>query len=67
MPVPHPPTQRIPSPPAATANRQFNLAFASVGLSGLSVAERKKAIARVARLLLLAAGLSSREEPDDEH
>lgn len=67
MPVPRPPTQRMPPAPAATTNRQFNLAFASVGLSGLSAAERKKAIARLARLLLLAAGLDSKGEPDHEH
>lgn len=66
MTVPHPPTPRIPSPPTATATRQFHLAFASLGLSGLSAAERRKAIARLAHLLLLSADPSNGEEPDHE-
>jgi hypothetical protein len=61
--TPNMPTQRIspiPIPP-----RQFSIAFGSTGLLGLSVAERRKAITHLARLLLLAAGAADEEHGDE--
>ena len=44
---------------------QLNIGFESIGLLGLTSAERMKAISQLARLLMLAAGVAA-EERDHE-
>lgn len=55
-----PPKTAIRVPPAQP--RQICLTFESTGLLGLSTPERKKALAHLAHLLLLAAGVADKEE-----
>jgi hypothetical protein len=50
-------------PPAQP--RQISMAFESTRLLGLTSAERAKAVARLAYLLMLAAGLASTESDDE--
>ena len=45
--------------------RQFGMAFETMRLPGLTSAERKKAVIRLAQVLMLAAGVAT-EEGDDE-
>jgi hypothetical protein len=45
---------------------QISLAFESMGLRGLTSAERTKAIIRLSQLLMQAAGVAGKES-DDEH
>ena len=40
---------------------QMSIGFESIGLLGLTSAERMKAISQLARLLMLAAGLAAKE------
>ncbi|MGH8110831.1 MAG: hypothetical protein ACREPL_02665 [Rhodanobacteraceae bacterium] len=63
MTVPRKTPQRTPLPP--TSRRQFNIAFGSTGLLGLTAAERRKAITRLAHLLTLAAGVVSGAHNDE--
>ena len=51
-------------PPAAPC--QLTMPFESGRLRGMSVAERSTVLARMARLLLEAAGLATEERSDDE-
>ena len=51
-------------PPAAPC--QLTMPFDSGRLRGMSVAERSTVLARMARLLLEAAGLATEERSDDE-
>ena len=46
-------------------SRQISIAFETLRLQGLTSAERKKAVIRLAQVLMLAAGLAA-EERDDE-
>ena len=46
--------------------RQLSMALDSIRLKGISAAERSAAIARLARLLMEAAGLEIKEIGDDE-
>ena len=52
--------------PRAASFRQFGMMFESTGLLGLTSVERMKVVNQLARLLMLAAGVSA-EERDDEH
>jgi hypothetical protein len=40
---------------------QMSIGFESIGLLGLTSAERMKAISQLARLLMLAAGIAAKE------
>jgi hypothetical protein len=44
---------------------QISIAFETIGVLGLTSAERMKAVIQLSRLLMLAAGVAA-EEPDDE-
>ena len=56
-------TLRVTSHPAPL---QLRMALESHVLKQLSVAERARAVARLANLLLLAAGLAMKERSDDD-
>jgi hypothetical protein len=59
--------RRLPTParpPAAP--RQLSMLFDSGRLRGMSLAERGTVLARMARLLLEAAGVATEEQSDDE-
>lgn len=45
--------------------RQLTMALDTVEMSGLSITERNAVIARLARLLMEAAGVEIEEEADD--
>ena len=47
------------------APRQLSMALDSMELRGIGVAERSAVIARLARLLMEAAGVESKESGDD--
>jgi hypothetical protein len=51
----------LPPPPL----RQISMAFETIRLHGLTSAERKKVVIRLAQVLTLAAGVAI-EERDDE-
>jgi hypothetical protein len=51
------------SPPAPA--QQMSIAFESIRLLGLSASERIKAVGHLAHLLMLAAGVASRESNDE--
>ena len=53
-----------PAPPATTP-RQLSMALDSVKLRGMSTAERGRAVAQLANLLLEAAGIAAGERADD--
>ena len=55
-----------PSPARSPAPRQLSMPFESARLWGMSPAERRTALARLASLLLAAAGASAEERDDDE-
>jgi len=60
---------RIRLTPRATSHQtplQLRMALESHVLKQLSVAERSRAIARLANLLLLAAGVAVKERSDDD-
>jgi hypothetical protein len=44
---------------------QISFAFESMGLRGLTNSERTKAITRLSQLLMLAAGVASKENDDE--
>jgi hypothetical protein len=44
---------------------QISLAFESMGLRGLTSAERTKAIIRLSQLLIQAAGVAGKESDDE--
>ena len=52
----------LPPPPS----RQISMAFETIRLHGLTSAEQKKAVIRLARVLMLAAGVAATEEHADE-
>jgi hypothetical protein len=57
----------LPTPaPPPTAPRQLSIPFASGRLQGMSPSERRTALARLASLLLEAAGVAAEERDDDE-
>jgi hypothetical protein len=60
-------TLPTPAPPArSSAPRQLSIPFESARLRGMSPAERRTALARLASLLLAAGGLAAEERDDDE-
>jgi hypothetical protein len=59
--------RNLPAPvPPATAPRQLSMALDSVRLRGMSHPERRALLARLAGLLLEAAGIALQEHDDDE-
>ena len=59
--------RNLPAPaPPATAQRQLSMALALVRLRGMSHSEHRAVLARVAGLLLEAAGIAVQEHDDDE-
>ncbi len=46
-------------------SRQISMAFETVRLQGLTSAERKKAVIRLAQVLMLAAGVAAEEHADE--
>lgn len=56
------PTPALPS----AAPRQLSIPFDSGRLRGMSPSERSTVLARLASLLLEAAGVAARESDDDE-
>ena len=56
----------IPTPKALTTPRQFDLALDDVRLSGMTSAQRQAALRSLARLLLEAGGVATREAGDDD-
>ena len=50
----------------SAAPRQLSIAFDSARLRGMSPAERRVAIARLASLLLEAANIAAEERQDDQ-
>jgi hypothetical protein len=60
--------QKRPAPAqSSTVPRQLSMALDSVRLRGMSPSERITVLARLASLLLEAAGVAARESDDDEH
>jgi hypothetical protein len=58
--------QTLPTVPPQAAPRQLSIPFDSTKLRGISAAERRIALARLARLMLEAGGVVAREPDDDE-
>lgn len=57
----------VPTTPApSVALRQLDILFDSISTGGMSASERAKTIARLANLLIQAAGLVTQERDDDE-
>ena len=56
-----PPTLPLPAAP-----HQLSMPFDSGKLRGISASDRRMALARLARLLLEAAGVAAGERDDDE-
>jgi len=46
-------------------SRQIGMAFETMRLHGLTRAERKKAVIRLAHVLMLAAGVATKESDDE--
>jgi len=57
-----PPSALIPATP-----RQLAIPFETARLGGMTAAERRMSLARLASLLLQAAGIAAEERDDDEH
>jgi len=55
-----------PPPLALPAPRQLAIPFESARLRGMTAAERRISLARLASLLLQAAGIAAGERDDDE-
>jgi hypothetical protein len=51
----------------SAAPRQLSIPFDSARLRGMTPSERRIALARLASLLLEAAGVAAGESDDDEH
>jgi hypothetical protein len=49
----------------AMQSRQMSIGFESIGLLGLTSAERLKTVGQLARLLMLAAGIAAKERDDE--
>jgi hypothetical protein len=60
-----PQKRRKTVPLTAMQSRQMSIGFESIGLLGLTSAERLKAIGQLARLLMLAAGIAAKERNDE--
>ena len=59
--------RNLPAPaPPVTTPRQLSMALDSVRLRGMSPSERRAVLARLAGLLLEAAGAAVQERDDDE-
>ena len=59
--------RRLPTPTRSPAlPRQLSMPFDSERLRGMSPTERSTAIARLASLLLAAAGVAAEERDDDK-
>lgn len=58
--------KKVPLPSAQLRQIQISMTFESAGLLGLSEAERMKALAHLAHLLLLAADGGAAKEKSDE-
>jgi hypothetical protein len=56
----------LPLLPLPAAPRQLSIPFNSRELRGISTSDRRMALARLARLLLEAAGVAAEERDDDE-
>jgi len=60
--------RNLPAPVLpSTAPRQLSIPFDSARLRGMTPSERRIALARLASLLLEAAGVAAGESDDDEH
>jgi len=55
------------STPLSAAPRQLSMPFDSARLRGMTPVERRISLARLASLLLQAAGIAIRESDDGEH
>ena len=58
--------RNLPTPALPSAPRQLSMALDSVRLRGMSPSERRTVLARLAGLLLEAAGVAVGERDDDE-
>jgi hypothetical protein len=47
--------------------RQLSMALDSINLRGMNPSQRRTALARLASLLMEAAGVAARESDNDEH
>lgn len=56
----------LPTLPLPVAPRQLSIPFDSAKLRGISASDRRVALARLARLLLEAAGVAAEEERGDD-
>jgi hypothetical protein len=56
----------LPTPALPAASRQLSIPFDSGRLRGISLSDRRTALARLTRLLLEAAGVAAEEHDDDE-
>jgi hypothetical protein len=56
----------VKTPPLSALPRQFSIPFDSVRLRGMTPAERRISLARLASLLLEAAGVAAGERNDGE-
>ena len=60
--------RNLPTPAVlSAAPRQLSIPFDSARLRGMTPSERRIALARLASLLLEAAGVAAGESDDDEH
>ena len=60
--------RNLPAPVLpSTAPRQLSIPFDSARLRGMTPSERRIALARLASLLLEAAGVAAGKGDDDEH
>jgi hypothetical protein len=55
--------KRVSPPPRQ--HRQISVAFESIGLIGLTSAERMKVVVQLSRVLLLALGVAAKERDDE--
>jgi hypothetical protein len=60
------PKLALPRAPAPTAARQLSITFDSIRLQGMSPMERAKALARLASLLMQAAGVVTKGSNNDK-
>jgi hypothetical protein len=56
----------LPTPLPSAAPRQLTIPFDSARLRGMSLSDRSTVLARLASLLLEAAGIAAGEHDDDE-
>jgi len=56
----------VKTPPLSAPPRQLGIPFASARLRGMTAADRRSSLARLASLLLEAAGVAAGESNDGE-